>query len=84
MSVAGHFDDVLLLLPDEVHQASGMVSVQMGVSVNDALTHVCRYAGEHRQDVVAVADQVITRKLRFSPIIPLPRVRDRGGRWPDH
>lgn len=64
------FDEILLLLPDEAHQAAGMVSVQLGVSVEDALTRLCRYAVEHRQDVVVVAEHVVSRRLRFLRIPP--------------
>lgn len=69
MSQPASFDKALLL-PDEVHQAAGMVSVQSGVSVEDALTQLCRYAAEYRQDVVAVAERAVRGTLRFGPRIP--------------
>lgn len=58
---------LLLLLPPEVHQASGMASVQLGMPVDKALIHLCLYAMEHERDVAEVADEVVTRQLRFTP-----------------
>lgn len=55
-------DLLLLLLPPEVHQAAGMISVQLGMPVDTALIYLCLYAIDHALDV---ADQVIGRELRF-------------------
>ncbi len=48
-----------------VHQASGMVSVQMGISVADALVRLRAYAVAHDLLVDEVAIRVIDRRLRF-------------------
>jgi GAF domain len=50
-----------------VHQASGMVSVQLGVSVAEALIRLRAYAfanGRHLRDV---GTAVVARQLRFDP-----------------
>lgn len=57
--------DSYLLLPDEVHQAAGMISVQMNVPVRTALELLCRLAREHCEDVAWIAAQVTTRSVRF-------------------
>ena len=48
-----------------VHQASGMVSVQLGVSVGDALIRLRAYAFAHERDLHGVASDVVGRRLRF-------------------
>lgn len=58
-------DLLLLLLPPEVHQAAGMISVQLGMPVDKALIYLCLYAIDHALDVADVADEVIGRELRF-------------------
>ncbi len=50
-----------------VHQASGMVSVQLGASVGQALIRLRAYAFSNGLPLVDVAEQVITRTLRFAP-----------------
>jgi GAF domain len=49
-----------------VHQASGMVSVQLGVSVGEALVRLRAYAFAHDRPLTAVALDVVARRLRFS------------------
>lgn len=49
-----------------VHQASGMVSAQLGVSVGHALIRLRAYAFSNGLDLDEVAERVITRTLRFS------------------
>ncbi len=49
-----------------VHQASGMVSVQLGVSVGRALIRLRAYAFGNDLPLVEVADAVIARTLRFA------------------
>lgn len=48
-----------------VHQSSGMVAVQLGVSVAEALVRLRAYAFGHDQLVADVATQVVARRLRF-------------------
>jgi hypothetical protein len=50
-----------------VHQAAGMVAVQLGVPVADALVHLRARAFSSDRPVADVADDVINRRLRFSP-----------------
>lgn len=49
-----------------VHQASGMVSVQLEVSVAEALIRLRAYAFSHDRLLTDVAEQVVSRRLRFS------------------
>jgi hypothetical protein len=49
-----------------VHQASGMVSAQLEVSVGDALIRLRAYAFAHDRPLTAVAHDVVARTLRFS------------------
>ena len=48
-----------------VHQASGMVSVQLGVSVGEALVRMRAYAFRRNRLVDDVAIEVVARRLRF-------------------
>ena len=48
-----------------VHQASGMVAVQLGVSVSNALVRLRAYAFGADRPLAEVAQQVVTRRLRF-------------------
>jgi hypothetical protein len=50
-----------------VHQASGMVSVQLGVDVGEALVRLRAYAFGHSRLVRDVAHDVVQRRLRFEP-----------------
>jgi hypothetical protein len=49
-----------------VHQASGMVAVQLGVSVGEALVRLRAYAFGNDRPLVGVAESVVARTLRFS------------------
>lgn len=49
-----------------VHQASGMVSAQLEVSVGEALIRLRAYAFAHDRPLTAVAEEVVARRLRFS------------------
>jgi hypothetical protein len=51
----------------EVHQATGMMSVQMAVSVADALIRLRAYAYAHEMRLRDVAADVVGRRLRFNP-----------------
>ncbi|MFK4065446.1 ANTAR domain-containing protein [Streptomyces sp. NPDC029674] len=48
-----------------VHQASGMVSVQAGISLAQALLRLRGYAYRHGLPVVEVAEDVVARRLSF-------------------
>ena len=49
-----------------VHQASGMVSAQLEVSVGEALIRLRAYAFSNDRGLAAVAQDVVARELRFS------------------
>jgi hypothetical protein len=48
-----------------VHQAAGMVAVQLEVSIRDALVRLRSYAFTSARPVSQVADDVVLRRLRF-------------------
>jgi hypothetical protein len=50
-----------------VHQASGMVSAQLGVGVGEALVRLRAYAFGHDLPLTEVARRVVDRALRFVP-----------------
>ena len=50
----------------ELHQASGMVAVQLGVSVADALVRLRAYAFAHDRPLGAVAGDIVGRRIRFN------------------
>jgi hypothetical protein len=49
----------------EVHQATGMVSVQLSVTQAEALIRMRAHAFSHRRTVAEVAADVVARRLRF-------------------
>ncbi|HEU5475498.1 MAG TPA: GAF and ANTAR domain-containing protein [Actinophytocola sp.] len=49
----------------EVHQAAGMVSVQLGLGVEEALVRLRAYAYARDRRLVEVARDVLGRRLRF-------------------
>ena len=49
-----------------VHQASGMVAAQLGVSVTQALIRLKAYAFGNAQPLRVVAEDVVERRLRFA------------------
>lgn len=51
----------------DVHQATGMISVQLGVTVAVALIRLRAYAYTHDRRLTDVADDVVARRLRFPP-----------------
>jgi hypothetical protein len=51
----------------EVHQATGMITVQLGVSVAVALVRLRAYAYAHDRRLRDVAADVVARRLRFEP-----------------
>jgi GAF domain-containing protein len=52
----------------EVHQASGMISVQLGVGQAEALIRLRAYAFSHRRALAEVAADVVARRMRFDEI----------------
>jgi len=50
----------------EVHQATGMVLVQLGISATDALARLRGYAFVHRRLLLDVARDVVERRLVFT------------------
>lgn len=48
-----------------IHQASGMVSVQLGVSLAAALARLRAYAYANDHSLADVAKDVVARRLRF-------------------
>jgi hypothetical protein len=50
----------------EIHQATGMVSIQLGVSVVDALAAIRAYAFTQGLLVTSVAREIVACRLRFS------------------
>ena len=53
-----------------VHQASGMVSIQGAISVDDALVLLRAHAFAEDRTISAVADAVVGRQLRFDDGVP--------------
>ncbi len=51
----------------EIHQATGMVLAQLGVSATDALARMRAYAFVEHLLLSEVAHDVVTRQLRFTP-----------------
>jgi hypothetical protein len=51
----------------EVHQATGMVQAQLGVTTEHALMRLRGYAFTHDLTMAEVARQVVRRVLRFEP-----------------
>ena len=51
----------------EVHQATGMVTVQLGVTAAVALIRLRAYAYAHDRRLREVAEDVVARRLRFRP-----------------
>jgi GAF domain/ANTAR domain len=51
----------------EVHQATGMLTVQLGVSASVALVRLRAYAYAHDRRLRDVAADVVARRLRFDP-----------------
>lgn len=49
----------------EVHQATGFVAVDLGISLNEALLRIRGYAFAHRLTLTDVARQIIERRLRL-------------------
>jgi hypothetical protein len=50
-----------------IHQATGMVAIQLGASLGSALVRLRAYAFRNDQPLEEVARDVVARKLRFHP-----------------
>jgi AmiR/NasT family two-component response regulator len=50
----------------EIHQATGMVLAQLGVSAQDALARMRAYAFAEQRLLSDVARDVVSRRLRFT------------------
>ncbi len=50
----------------EVHQASGMISIQLKIPVAEALVRMRAYAFAHDRPVGAVAAEIVARRLRLA------------------
>lgn len=53
-----------------LYQAQGMVMVQLGVTLTEALTRIRGYAFAHGRDVRDVARDIVARQLRLEPDQP--------------
>jgi hypothetical protein len=51
----------------ELHQAQGMVMVQLGISLGDALTRIRAHAFANDHSLSDVAAHVVSRQIRFDP-----------------
>lgn len=51
----------------EVHQAAGMMSVQLGIAVSDALARLRAFAFVEDRRLANVAGDIVARRLRFHP-----------------
>ena len=51
----------------EVHQATGMIAVQLGTSVEGAFSRLRAYAYAHDRQLSTVAADVVSRRIRFEP-----------------
>ena len=49
----------------EVHQASGIVAIQLGIGVAEALMRIRAYAYAHEQRVAVVATEIVARRLKL-------------------
>jgi len=51
----------------EIHQATGIVSVQLGVTLTAALAHLQGYADTHHRPLADIAADVVAFRLKFDP-----------------
>jgi len=59
----------------EVDQATGMVSVQLGVNIGEAFVRLRAYAYAQDRRLGEVASDIVARRLRLSPHPPQDRAR---------
>ncbi|BCY06578.1 ANTAR domain-containing protein [Actinoplanes sp. L3-i22] len=67
-SVRGDTPGGNLLRRAEVHQATGMISVQLGLPVEDALARLRAHAFATGRDLEDLAGDVVTRRIRFNDL----------------
>jgi hypothetical protein len=65
----------------EIDQATGMLTVQLGVGIEEALIRLRAYAYAHGRRLADVAADVVTHRLRLS-VDPEPRPEPRPGPHP--
>lgn len=58
----------------EVHQATGIVAAQLGISVTESLARLRAYAYVQGRPLVDIARDIVTRRLRFPPDTSKPTV----------
>jgi hypothetical protein len=75
---SGRLPEPASLQHPEVHQATGMISVQLGLSVALALVRLRAYAYAHNRRLRDVARDVVSRRLRFNPEGPGSNGRSEG------
>ncbi|MEJ3742927.1 ANTAR domain-containing protein [Actinomycetes bacterium KLBMP 9797] len=63
----GHRPEPAFVAHPEVHQATGMITVQLGVTAAVALIRLRAYAYAHDRRLRDVAADVVARRLRFEP-----------------
>jgi hypothetical protein len=74
----GHWPEQAVPQHPEVHQATGMIIVQLGVTAAVALIRLRAYAYAHDRRLRDVAADVVARRLRFHPtptLTPTPTAR---------
>lgn len=79
-------DELSVAWRSEVHQATGMVSVQLGVTVADALARMRAYSFANNRRLSVVAADVVARTIRFRPENDADGAadpRDNGSERPD-
>jgi AmiR/NasT family two-component response regulator len=64
--VDGHEDEAIEDRA-ELFQAQGMVMVQLGISIGEAMARMRAYAYAHDRRLSEVARDVVARRLRFDP-----------------
>jgi hypothetical protein len=69
-SPAGGRSDVSGMYRAEIHQATGMVMVQLGVGAQEALVRLRAHAYTRGQTADEIAREVIARRLRFEGDLP--------------
>ncbi|WP_216206819.1 hypothetical protein [Amycolatopsis aidingensis] len=57
----------MLLLPGNVHEAAGMVSVQLGLTIEEAIEVLRVRARRYGLDMADLGERVITGEIRFAP-----------------
>jgi len=58
----------------EVHQASGIVSVQLGIDVTESLVRLRAHAYAQARPLLEIAREIVTHRLRFSPDTSEPTI----------